>query len=60
LTKFKEDMKKSDTKNLVGSVHWAAPEVCHFDDKLVTIDGVSLNQLPHVFHPTGTAGGARR
>jgi len=27
LTKFKEDMKKSDTKEPVGSVHWTAPEI---------------------------------
>jgi serine/threonine protein kinase len=27
LTKFKEDMKKGDTKEMVGSVHWAAPEI---------------------------------
>ncbi|ELR22246.1 protein kinase domain containing protein [Acanthamoeba castellanii str. Neff] len=27
LTKFKEDMKKGDAKNMVGSVHWTAPEI---------------------------------
>jgi serine/threonine protein kinase len=27
LTKFKEDMKKGDSKNMVGSVHWTAPEI---------------------------------
>jgi serine/threonine protein kinase len=27
LTKFKEDAKKGGSQNIVGSVHWTAPEV---------------------------------
>lgn len=27
LTKFKEDLKKRDNRETVGSMHWAAPEI---------------------------------